>query len=185
MIGCRNPESSMEVSEEQYQKEIKEQEENDARPCVFEQTDKVITKTYPFDQSDKVELISYQPRCDGFENMELIVNGRFSVKDIQERIELKEEQIDSLFSLLYNYKTGKSSNIYAVTDCYTPRHSIVFYKQEKAIAFIEICFECGQIKYSNGIEAGELCDEKWCKWWKFLQSNNIHFGMLDNYYNCQ
>ena len=65
---------------------------------------------------------------------------------------LNEEQKLTLFDLLYGRQGGDNN-----TACYEPRHLIEFYKQEKRIAFIEICFECNR-DYTQGLPIANLCN---------------------------
>lgn len=52
---------------------------------------------------------------------------------------LTEAQINRLDSLL-NGNLGGLEFIGA--DCYNPRHGIVFYKEQKPVAYISVCFDC-------------------------------------------
>ena len=45
--------------------------------CIFARSDKNSNNTYPFDKSDKIELISYDTRRDSYSNDELIIAGEF------------------------------------------------------------------------------------------------------------
>ncbi|HEV7231374.1 MAG TPA: hypothetical protein VGO45_08610 [Bacteroidia bacterium] len=89
----------------------------------------------------------------------LIQMGVFIVINPVDRIILNKSQTDSLFSILYNYKPldpGGNS-----TDCYEPRHAIVFYQNNRATAFIEICFECNRTIRTHGIDFGLFCSDKY------------------------
>lgn len=68
-----------------------------------------------------------------------------------EEITLNEAQKNTFFHLLYGRK-GRETH----KNCYEPNHLVRFYKNEKEVAKIEICFGCG-ISYNFGINA-PLCD---------------------------
>jgi hypothetical protein len=147
-------------------------------PCVFEKTGE-INNTFPFNASDKVELVSYECRRDSYSNDNLIFNEQFSVVNIKQRVSLGKSQQDSVFSILYNYKPLPVGLDTLQADCYNPRHSIVFYEKSKAIAFFEICFECGGTRQSKGVDFGQFCPEKMCMLQTFFKTNGADFGVID------
>jgi|GEM_PF-966623 len=147
-------------------------------PCVFEKKDE-MKNTFPFNVSDKVELVSYQCRRDSYSNDNLISNDKFSVANIKQRVSLGKSQRDSVFSLLYNYKPLPVGLDTLQADCYNPRHSIVFYEKSKAIAFFEICFECGGTRQSKGVDFGQFCPEKMCMLQTFFKTSGADFGVID------
>lgn len=83
-------------------------------------------------------------------------NGKFyygTIRDTitqgKENIKLSAKQKKQLFKLLHHYQVTES---YCATDevmCYQPRHVILFYKDNKVIDFLEICFECHKSVFSN------------------------------------
>ena len=145
--------------------------------CVYHKTNKKLSNTYPFSESDKIELVSYEEkkRYKSVRNDELIKDGRFVVPDIHQRTFLAQKQIDSLFSIIYNLESPTDSISHA--DCYNPRHSIVFYSKERAIAFLEICFSCHGTRQSKNMDLGEFCSEKYCILERFFITNKIKFGI--------
>jgi hypothetical protein len=147
-------------------------------PCVFEKSQK-LQDIYPFNKSDKIQLVSYDTRRDSYGERDLIDNGKFSVKDIQQEVTLNSEQCDSLFSILYNFRSVPSGADTLQADCYQPRHSIVFYEKKEAIAFFEVCFACGGSKQSLGVDFGQFCPEKQCMLQKFFKENKADFGLID------
>jgi hypothetical protein len=154
--------------------------------CKFEKTKKTKDTTFPFNEADKIVVYSYEPRESAQTHDTLIVNGKFMVKGIQEKIVLNAAQIDSLFSILYNHKiTYYDRDGYAHGQCgyYNPHHAIVFFNKGKAIAYLEICFECGDYAHSRQVDFGEFCSEKygqfecyfsWIGIKKFIEFSNIN-----------
>src|SRR5688500_17633407 len=93
--------------------------------CTYLKSAQNFTNTPPFNISNRIELVSYHNRTTSRDNEDLIKNGKFSVKPLLERQILTSSEIDSLFSILYNYKqSGEGYSDGA--DCYNPHHSIVF-----------------------------------------------------------
>lgn len=148
-----------------------------AGSCVFEITQKQ-ENTYPFDKSDKIEIVSYNTRRDIFSSRDLIDNGKFAVDDIQQRMTLGKNQRDSIFSILFNLRPSPTGIDTLQADCYYPRHSIVFYEKTRAIAFFEVCLECGGTRQSSGVYFGQMCPEKLCILQKFFKSNGADFGII-------
>lgn len=147
-------------------------------PCVFEKKGE-MKNTFPFNASDKVELVSYECRKDSYSDDNLISGDKFTVDNIKQRVSLGKSQRDSIFSILYNYKPSPVGLDTLQADCYNPRHSIVFYEKSKAIAFFEICFECGGTRQSKGVDFGQFCPEKMCMLQTFFKTNGADFGVID------
>jgi hypothetical protein len=147
-------------------------------PCVFQRTGQMQSK-FPFDKSDKVELVSYECRKVSDDNDNLIRNEKFTVDNIKQRVSLGQSQRDSVFSILYNLRPSPAGLDTLQADCYNPRHSIVFYQNTKAIAFFEICFECGGTRQSPGVDFGQFCPEKMCLLQKFFKANGASLGIID------
>ncbi|PWV57013.1 hypothetical protein [Chitinophaga sp. S165] len=138
-------------------------------------------KRYPFNTSDVVQFISFDLNglatitADGEIKLnssdpgllELdTLTGNYistvkplSVKDV---VSLTMSQIDTLTDILYNH--GFAGPIYSSrsNECYSPRNAIIFRDNDgKALAFIELCFECKETRLSDErISPGEMCDEK-------------------------
>jgi hypothetical protein len=111
-------------------------------------------------------------------NDELIKGGKFIVPKIHQRVILNKVQSDSIFSILVNVKSHVLVDSLSVgADCYNPQHSIVFYKNDLAVAFFEICFSCHGMRKSKGIEFGIFCFEKFCILERFFIANKADYGI--------
>lgn len=140
--------------------------------CIYKKDTTLKSNKFPFNISDKIKVISYkdynvvavtEKSSEIYVPDSVIENGKVVVPNIYETITLNSQQIDSLYSILFNYKTKREGNVTTAMSCYVPRHSIIFYKKNKPIAFIEICFECEKIKKSNVIPYYfDFCSDKWC-----------------------
>ena len=148
----------------------------DKPACIYRKTDKTISTTYPFDKSDRIGIVSYESRNEA--DNELIKNDSFRVAGIGERIVLNKVQIDTLFSLLYDYQRNKNRGSVSQADCYNPRHAVVFYKANKAIAFWEICLECGGQRQSTNTDFEKFCDENICRVQHFFINAGIKEGII-------
>lgn len=153
---------------------------SDAGYCIYEKSNKDILATYPFSKADKIEIVSYPMRKSAYMNSRLIVDNKFIVEGIEDRIKLKGPQIDTLFSILFDYKLKSDKYGMPTADCYSPRHSILFYKDNKAFAFYEICFDCGGTRQTKDINFGEFCTEKTCKLQKFFRSVGVKHEIMDD-----
>ena len=131
-------------------------------------------KHYPFNLAAQVQFISF----DGL--VKLSDNGEFrffspdpplidgtdttwtSPVGLKEIRTLTLKQIDSLTDILYNYGFARKPDVARVNECYDPRNAILFRDNNgKVIAFIEICFLCGNTRESNyKISLGEMCEQK-------------------------
>lgn len=177
-FGCSGGDKSKEPSSDQNLIDSTSEELVFNGPCVFEKRAKQQSP-FPFNNSDKIELVAYEPRRDAYSNRDLIDKGVFSVNDIRQRVTLNNTQRDSLFSILYNFKPVPVGLDTMQADCYNPKHSIVFYEKSAAIAFFEICFECGGSKQSLGVDFGQFCPEKMCMLQNFFKSNKVGVGIID------
>lgn len=184
-FGCRTKEAPNENVVEPDAVLVDEDEYDEGETgCAYAKTYKKPENIYPFDRSDKIELVSYDTRRDSYSNDELIQDGKFTLSKsaltkIEQRIRLDKTQSDSLFSILYNYKKIRHGNFESVADCYNPRHSIVFYQNGRAIAFLEICFTCNGTRQTKDVDFGEFCDEKWCVLQKFFEANKADYALFD------
>lgn len=148
-------------------------------PCKFEKG-RIPKDKFPVSSTDKIELVSYSSRPNSYTDTSLIVDGKFKVEYIKQRVTLDKAQTDSLLSILYNVKPFPIGiDTTGLADCYNPRHSILFNKGNKTIAFLEVCFECGGTRQSKGVDFGQFCSEKMCMLQRFFKANKADFGIID------
>src|SRR4051794_32923689 len=76
--------------------------------CTFFKSGKEIKSTFPFSESDRVDLVAFdlKKRYMSVHNDELIVNEKFVIPDIEQSVRLEKNQVDSLFSILYDIKSN-------------------------------------------------------------------------------
>jgi hypothetical protein len=149
--------------------------------CLYKDNSSKIKDTFPFSEADKIEVISFS---NGEGAVLEIENDAFKLKDakvrkrsIKEQVVLKKQEIKNLFSILYNYNTKDSSSI--ATDCYDPHHAILFYKSDKAIDFLEVCFHCKNIRNSEKESFDGFCAKKYDKLGHFIKQLGftMNFGI--------
>lgn len=169
--------SCKEKNQETAESKIQHHTSEDSITCVYYKSDRKPSETFPFNEADKIVIYSYKSRDSASLGEKLIVHGKFTLKNFKETVVLNQLQKDSLFSLLYNYKTryDDCSGITA-SACYVPRHSIVFYKDKRAIAFLELCLECGQ-ENANNTDFGNFCYGKMDLFEKYFKSIGIKEGL--------
>jgi hypothetical protein len=176
MLACSGKEKPAETSVENTSPFV--EEVVSSATCVYV-NEKSQRQTFPFSKADKIELVSYDLRQDSYGNRDLVSDGTFSVDSIRQRVVLDGNQRDSLFSILYNFKAVPAGIESSQADCYNPRHSIVFYQKNKAMAFLEICFECGGTKQTAGVDFGPFCPEKLCMLQRFFKASKADVGIDD------
>lgn len=147
--------------------------------CTYQKRPAAFINSTPFGQSDKIEIVSYSTRDLRESGNELINNGKFIVSDIKQRVALNKTDQDSLFSILYNVTVTGDQLEYPGADCYSPQHCIVFYKNNQAFAYYEICFMCSRTQQSNGFGIVNFCEEKWCLLQKFFKTKKANYGLID------
>jgi hypothetical protein len=121
---------------------------------------------YPFNKATQIKLVSFGEQYD---SSNVSHRAKFELPKLNDTIctvrldqikELSWEQVDTLTDIFYN--TCSRWTIIERTEmgCYLPRNAIIFFdKQNKPFEYIEVCFECHGIKYSNKEVVGtEACD---------------------------
>jgi hypothetical protein len=139
-------------------------------------------KNYPFDQAVTVRLVSFDNKPDSTIEEHILPqkNGRVDTSVLSEQTTLSKRQIDSLTHILYNI--GYSGKILTseVSMCYNPRNAILFLDStEQVFEFIEICFECNNLRLSSGkIKTGEFCTQKYEMLNAYFAQNKIEIGTV-------
>ncbi|KOP36644.1 hypothetical protein DBB36_08570 [Flavobacterium sp. WLB] len=113
----------------------------------------------------KIEIFSYPDRLawDTLRHKEIIRNNKidFDTSMINEKVTLlKETQIKELFGLI-KIHCKVEGDVAPYSSCYMPRNLILFYnKENRIIAHIEVCFECGTSESSNNLrENWDYCKD--------------------------
>ena len=68
---------------------------------------------------------------------------------------IKDERkisVDSSMLLTKLVEQIKANGTQHITKCFIPRHSINFYKDDKLVKFILVCFECDGVRFSDGTD---------------------------------
>lgn len=139
-----------------------------------------MENTFPYSEAAKVELISFSHLDFRPEEYDYkIVDGKLAFDEsiIKERISLSKRQQESLF---WELTTDDCPQNYEVADCYMPEHRIIFYdKDDKVIAFLEICIQCVGSRKSENFKVARLCGIKMKELKKLFRSAGIrHFSEM-------
>ena len=133
------------------------------RKCAFHSSGLNISSTFPFNVTDRVELVSFSDRNSDLDS--IVANKKLLLTTIKQRKDISKKEIDTLFDKIYNYRSYSDikTNMLSVSNpsCYIPHHAIIFYKDKSPIAFIEICFKCSTYKMSDSVEWFGECTEKY------------------------
>ena len=128
---------------------------------------------YPFNQSPKIMLVAFDKQVDSTRSIktkyqrppEFIYklptqNDTICVSKLAQIVSLNIQQVDTLSDILYNTCFRWTITETNAAMCYLPHNAILFFdKNDKILDYIEICFDCHQIRYSNKkIEKFEQCD---------------------------
>lgn len=176
-----NRKTNTQNSEEEQNTENTDLERKINSKCTFiGNSSEKINNTFPFNKTTRIEAIHFKPKnaFDSYKSFAEIINHKLILPDVVSRYDLSEQQIEKLFEIFYQYK-GKDVD---GAKCYEPEHIFVFYEQDKAIAFFEICFDCRGTREKN-IKVEDLCDEKWSMLYNnfFNDMNNKNQATKDNY----
>lgn len=144
-------------------------------------------KNFPFNVSGQVLCVSFDGHVAMTDNKfffadndPALINGsNNATSGSKETTQLTQRQIDSLTDILYNYGLKGPVSGVKTRECYDPRNAILFYnKNGRALAFIEICFECLQTRQSSTkISLGEMCDQKLDMLKVFFRNVGIKHGV--------
>jgi len=145
--------------------------------------DKKVEDTFPFSQTEKMEVISYSERNywdtirnGKVERMGPIVLNKILQLDssrIKERTFLGKEVKRTLFDILYRNTADEECT---VASCFIPRHAILFYnKKMEIIGNLEVCFTCGT--WESNFEHRPICQEELNDLQKIMKKSGIkYFG---------
>jgi hypothetical protein len=146
------------------------------KPQKIERTKYPLTTRltfYPFNQSAKIMLVSFDKQVDSsrykrtnyLRSSDYVYkiptqNDTICVSKLTQTLLLNANQVDTLSDILYNTCFRWTIIVSRPGMCYLPHNAILFFDtSDKVLDYIEICFDCYQIKYSNKIiEKFEQCD---------------------------
>ncbi|GAL85936.1 hypothetical protein MYP_3165 [Sporocytophaga myxococcoides] len=125
-LSCKESDKTANlVTTDNYENHIKELR------CVYSKSKYSKDSVFPFNESNKIELIAYDStsQADFFGGRIIKMKAphdSLSRVRIRERVELNGGQIDTLFSILHNYKFSNDHAFGESSACYNPRHAILF-----------------------------------------------------------
>lgn len=148
------------------EKETFDEREKDTKCSFISNSPKKISNTFPFNKITHIEAIHFKldKNFDSYKSAAEIMNNQLILRNIVSRYTLNQKENEKLFEVLYYYKGNDAQ----MAKCYEPEHIFVFYENEKAIAFFEICFGCQNTRQKN-IEVNNLCKEKWSMLYDFFK----------------
>jgi len=130
--------------------------------CTYYKDSTLKKEKHIFYKANRIELISFKSKPDPDDS--LITGKRLVVGNIRQQKVLPLYELDSLYSMLYNYRSNQSIRMNMLIQlssyCYDPHHAIIFYHDHDAIAFLEICFKCYAIKTDEISDYFGSCTEK-------------------------
>ena len=149
---------------------------------------------YPFNQSGKIMLVSFDKQVDTSHSLKTtyyrppeyiytlpIQNDTIRFSKLVQKVSLNINQLDTLSDILYNTCFRWTIREEKKTDCYIPHNAIIFFdKNDNLLEYIEICFDCQRIKYSNKkIERFEQCDFAFADLKKYFQILGLYISEKD------
>lgn len=117
---------------------------------------KTETSEYLLDNTSKIIIMSYPERTywDVRNDNAIIENNKilFDTTMVKDKIQLKNDDIKTFIKIL-NKEFVSSDGVDQISTCYLPRHLAIFYdKNNKVIAYLESCFNCGTTLTSKNLE---------------------------------
>lgn len=148
-VSCEKNKNKL-TEKPELKEEIVFQNYSNTMSFKYEDINEVII--YSFHDKEFIRLIDGDLRKDVNFNPDVQLSNDF----IKERIVLNENQKSELYKLIIKDSCNREQ---LVSDCYNPRHQIVFKgNDDKVLGDIEICFSCGNIETSKSIgEAKYFC----------------------------
>jgi hypothetical protein len=167
----------------QNQNETKAEFSNNS-DCLYQDNSSKLKTIFPFSEADKIEVVAFgfdiearvRIKNDVFQLMAVPrmgdttskKNRNITLKDIKV---LNEQEVKMLFSILFDYQTPDGNSVAA--GCYEPHHAILFYKEDKAIDFLELCFHCRNYSNSEKDSFKGFCLETYNRLEGFVSATGI------------
>lgn len=119
----------------------------------------------PFSEASRVELLNYNDRMEwwgklGEPDRPLLEDGKLTIPadSIRSRLELDSTMQAKWQSALYGNDMCEEG---LASYCYQPQHMLLFYRADETIlGYIEICFECENGDFSDGLRRVSFCGER-------------------------
>ena len=136
---------------------------------------------YPLNECAQIQIVSFGLQLDSNQrtvegNYQLPkLNDTVQVSKLDQTICLNLKQVDTLTDILYNECARWTIAEYTQTGCYYPRNAILFIdKLGKVFEYMEICFECLQVKVSssNAVKP-DLCRYMYADLKSFYERNGL------------
>ncbi|GEM53696.1 hypothetical protein EB1_34860 [Empedobacter brevis NBRC 14943 = ATCC 43319] len=169
---------------------VKHRIELEGCPKNFNFSSEERLKNYPFNNSENIVFISYTQKQPGLIGTELSKylsklykkTKKFEPEDVNEAYYLGKEDINELTDVFYNYGYNKGNITVSSSGCYMPKNAILFLDSEDYLSdYIEICFECGVVKFSNEkMNLGYNCSDKLGLIKKLFEKYNIKYLKLED-----
>jgi hypothetical protein len=136
---------------------------------------------YPFNKATHIKLVSFGGQYNsnnvvGQAKFELpISNDTICIARLDQIKEINWKQVDTLTDILYNTCSRWTIIEKSAMGCYFPRNAIIFFDElNKAFEYIEICFECHGIRYSNNtVVSTEACDRMYGELQSFFRDHGL------------
>lgn len=136
---------------------------------------------YPFNKASQIKLVSFGEQHD---SSKVKYPGKFELPKSNDTIciarldqikELNWKQVDTLTDILYNICSRWTITEKSEMGCYFPRNAIIFFDiLNKPFEYIEICFECHRVKYSNNkVVSAEACDHMYDELQSFFRFHGL------------
>jgi hypothetical protein len=183
------------LTDQQIQKMKLDPKQNDSCVRRSYRSFSVRLKNYPFNRAASVQLVSFRGRPDSvgddYKNEGIPkVNDTICYAKLKEVKALNFTQVDALTDILYNYgyiyrpKAGFLGFLYLGSEplCYNPHNAILFVDPEgQSLGYIELCFECGAHQETEGIQLGEMCDQKMKMIKRFFKNAGNEYGVTKDF----
>lgn len=112
-----------------------------------------IKKAYPYSQTASIKVVSFE--CCAIPK----ASDKIDFTKMQEVKTLDADLTNKMMDNFANYKNNESGK--DIFMCWNPRNAVMLMnKDERVIAYIEICFECQRYEVSDNNLFGNFCNEK-------------------------
>lgn len=161
-----------------------------------------IMKSYPFNKTTKVKIISYNTDfvsefrtplppigkdVDSLMIKKIIAEQTFPIKlenilgnenmdGIKQTKTLNLQENFELSKLLYNTCGKFRNDVREISKCFFPRNAVLFFDEnDRVFEILEICFDCYRMKFNSekSLEINGMCDNFYLKLENFYNSKGL------------